>query len=230
MFNVAIFDRNVDEIQNIEKYLSAFLFSECEYTIYAFDNEDALLDFIDNSNINLNLISLDADSKSSLGFSAAEYIRKTDVKTNIIFITDDKNGLQLGYKYNAFDYILKPITSSKLIETIKRLFFYIDNSNSYFYIKIRGTIERFNEDSILYFASSGRKVTIFTNDNNVDFYAKMDEVFDQLDKNVFFRIHQSYIVNVRHIIKVTKNQVFMDNDEIIPISKKYCDILKNYFN
>lgn len=229
MFNVAIFDRDLDEIKNIKDNLSAFLFNECEYDIYAFDNEDALLDFVDNSNIKLNLICLDADSKSNLGFSAAEYIRKIDVKTNIIFITDDKNGLEQGYKYNAFDYILKPITKTKIIESIKRLFFYIDNSNSYFYIKMGGTIERFNENSILYFTSSGRKVSLFTNDNNVDFYAKMDEVFDQLDKSLFFRIHQSYIVNIRHIIKISKNQVFMDNEEIIPISKKYCNILKSVF-
>lgn len=229
MFNVAIFDRNIDEIQTIENYLSAFLFKECEYMIYAFDNEDALINFVDNSNIKLNLICLDADSKSNLGFSAAEYIRKIDVKANIIFITDDINGLAQGYKFNAFDYILKPITKAKIIESIKRLFFYIDNSNSYFYIKIGGTIERFNEDTILYFTSSARKVTLFTDDNNVDFYAKMDEVFDQLDKNIFFRVHQSYIVNIRHIVKVSKNQVFMDNEEIIPISKKYCDTLKYVF-
>ena len=229
MFNVAIFERKNDEIQKLEHDLSAFLFKECEYSIFAFDNEDALLDFIDNSNIKLNLICLDADSKTNVGFSAAEYIRKIDVKTNIIFITDDMEGLIKGYKYNAFDYIIKPYTKSQIGEAIKRLFFYIDNSRSYFYIKINGTIERFSEDSILYFSSSGRKVTLFSLDNNVDFYAKMDEVLDQLDSNKFFRIHQSYIVNVRHITKISKTQVFMDNDEIIPISKKYGDTLNGAF-
>lgn len=230
MFNVAVFDQNREHLRQIESYLTAFLFDECEFTIYTFETEDDLIEFIDSNNIILNLICLDADSKSNIGFSAAEYIRKINVKVNIIFITNDRAGLEKGYKYNAFDYLLKPVKVSDLSETISRLFFYIDNSKSYFYIKIGRNIERYSESTILYFASTARKVTLFTVDGGVDFYAKMDDVYEQLDQSVFIRIHQSYIVNLNHINKISKNHVYMDDNEILPISKKYCEGIKDIFN
>ena len=229
MFNIAVFDRNIEHLKQIENYLNAFLFNECEYEIFKFLTEDDLITFFEEESVSFNLIILDADSETNVGFFAAEYIRRVNVKVEIVFITFDVSGLQKGYKYNAFDYLIKPVEPSEFNETLNRLFYYKQNSKSYFYIKINGSINRFDENEIVFFASTARKVSLFTEDDCVDFYAKLDEVMEQLDNYNFLRIHQSYIVNRQYVEKIEKQQVIMENGEILPISKKYFEDLKNAF-
>ena len=230
MYNIAVFDRNSEHLKQIENYISAFLFDECEFKVYRFTDEEKLLDFFEGSDVNLDVICLDAEKSTNTGFYAAEQIRKVDVKVNIIFITSDLNGLPLGYKFNAFDYLIKPVKLNEFRETINRLFYYKQNSNSFFYIKINGNIERYSEDTIVCFASTARKVTMYTTDDSVDFYAKLDEVMEQLDKANFLRIHQSYIVNRQYVVRIEKKQLLLDNEDLLPISKKYYDDLKKVFD
>ncbi len=44
---------------------------------------------------------------------------------------------------------------------------------------------------------------------------------DNLDQNQFFRVHKSYIINIKKIVKVSGNQVYLEQDVIIPIGRAY---------
>lgn len=46
--------------------------------------------------------------------------------------------------------------------------------------------------------------------------------------NNFVRIHRSYIVNMNHILEVTKNRIVMDADTYLPIGDMYKDTLSQY--
>ena len=42
---------------------------------------------------------------------------------------------------------------------------------------------------------------------------------EQLD-NTFVRCHRSYIVGIRHIDRITKTDVILDNEKSIPLSRR----------
>lgn len=44
---------------------------------------------------------------------------------------------------------------------------------------------------------------------------------DNLDQNQFFRVHKSYIINIKKIVKVSGNQVYLEQGVIIPIGRAY---------
>ncbi len=233
MFVVALFDRNKEHLKQIRKYIDDFFFSDFDVKVYGYDDEDEFLDFFDANNERIDLICLDAEAATNIGFYAAEEIRKVNVKVDIIFISSDLNGLPLGYKYHAFDYLVKPVRVADFRQTLNRLFYYSQSADSFFTIKINGNLERFRQNNILYFSSTARKVTMYTTDGqSIDFYAKLDEVMTRLGQNnftSFFRTHQSYLVNRQHALRIENKNVVLDNDDMLPISKKYYDEVKSIF-
>ena len=58
---------------------------------------------------------------------------------------------------------------------------------------------------------------------------KMDE-FEKYAGKMFLRCHGSYIVNLSHILKIRKNELEMDEGEIIPVSRSYQNKVRRYFD
>ena len=79
----------------------------------------------------------------------------------------------------------------------------------------------FNE--IIYFEGNLRKVRLVTSEVEYDFYGKISDVVKQLDGNLFLQIHNSYIVNMSQIRKISDSAVVLKSGVNLPISKKYRD-------
>jgi two-component system LytT family response regulator len=77
-------------------------------------------------------------------------------------------------------------------------------------------------DDIICCKADGRYTSIFTSDGKKYVACRnLGEYENDLNVNFFFRIHQSYIVNVRYICRIKKNEGFfceMSNNMTLPIS------------
>ena len=76
-------------------------------------------------------------------------------------------------------------------------------------------------DHILYFKSSKRKILIVTDKEEFMLYGKLNEIEESLKtcKASFLRVHQSYLVNYRHITGQAYDFIIMDNGKKISISE-----------
>ena len=74
---------------------------------------------------------------------------------------------------------------------------------------------------ILYFESKKRKVYIVTEKNIFELYGKLNDIEKSLKngKIVFLRIHQSFLVNYRHVDVLAYDFVIMDNGKQLSISE-----------
>lgn len=50
-------------------------------------------------------------------------------------------------------------------------------------------------------------------------YSKLDEMEKELEGNDFIRIHQSYLVNMKHIAKVSRYEALLNNGITLEIPK-----------
>ena len=68
--------------------------------------------------------------------------------------------------------------------------------------------------------SKGHSIHIYDQNESRDrkFLGKLDELEEQLPKE-FLRIHKSYIVNMRYIDRVERNELLLSNGKRIPISR-----------
>ena len=77
-------------------------------------------DLVENFACNFDIILMDLEMPLMNGMEAAEKIRNVDAQVTIIFITNMAQYAIRGYKVNALDYILKPISYIPFSETIKK--------------------------------------------------------------------------------------------------------------
>ncbi|MGN0004477.1 MAG: LytR/AlgR family response regulator transcription factor [Candidatus Gastranaerophilaceae bacterium] len=226
MFNIAIFEPNISDNELLQQFIFSELFEKFEFKIFSFVDEGKFIDFIYENNVCLLIV--DVNMVVNSGMKSLNTVKSFKNPYDLIVISEDKDMALYGYKYNAFDFILKPINYIEISESLRRLIKTRDENSQSFYIKNGCYLERFCIDEIYYFSSLARKVSLVNANDSIDFYGKLDDVMLQLPKN-FIRVHQSYIVNNRYLKAISKNELILTNGEIIPVSKKYAEILKKYF-
>lgn len=96
-----------------------------------------------------------------------------------------------------------------------------------------------NLTDILYFESDKRKVHVVTEDEIFELYGKLNEIENSLKecKVSFLRVHQSYLVNYKHVKGQSYDFVVMDNEKKISISEdrrkmiseQYCSMEDTFY-
>ncbi|HBF8858993.1 TPA: LytTR family transcriptional regulator DNA-binding domain-containing protein, partial [Clostridioides difficile] len=87
--------------------------------------------------------------------------------------------------------------------------------------------------------SKRRKVYIVTEKETFEFYGKLNEIEESLraSKGIFLRIHQSFLINYKHIKGLAYDFAVMDNEERLSISedrrklisKQYCAMEDTFY-
>lgn len=190
-----------------------------------------------------DILFLDIQLKNRTGFELLDCILPKKIK--VIFVTSHEEYALKAFKYNAIDYILKPIviedlilainkvredirldifTSKNQINTLNQV---INNTKEQDFIAIPSNdrIELVKFKDIIFLESQGR-YTILHCVNNLQVVAtrNIGEYDDILLNNMqFFRTHKSYIININHTLKIIKNDGFycqMDNNKNIPVARR----------
>ena len=72
---------------------------------------------------------------------------------------------------------------------------------------------------ILYLEAMNRKIHLHKNGEFLPYYGKLDELEPTLP-DTFFRCHRSYIVNFDHVQHYKKEEIWLDNEEVLPLSRR----------
>lgn len=189
------------------------------------------------------LIFLDIILDEGTGFDVLDEVSHKETK--VIFVTSyDKFAIK-AFKYNAIDYVLKPVEIGELIiavnkayeEVEKKIYTndqqidFLNNSLSaspaplnFIAIPSIDKIDFAKVSDIVYLKSDGRYTIFFlTNGSKLVASRNLGEFENIVDKNQFFRIHNSYMVNLKHVLNITKTDgsyCEMSNQKSLPIAKR----------
>jgi len=182
---------------------------------------------------------LDIEMPTMDGF---QFIKNLKTKNFPVVITTAYNQYAIkALKNEAIDYLLKPIDSDDLKDTIGKIKRY--NSRNFTAENLEKLLLKFNNnpirkkitlntdgkliflesDEILYAESDGNYSTIFlANGNKIVLTKKLKEVNEILPSDTFFRVHNSYIVNIGKIKEFLKTDgyVILDSKHKIPVSRQ----------
>lgn len=179
------------------------------------------------------------DIKLGNNETAFSFVEKiTDFKPEIIFISSYEEYAIKAINIQALGYIVKPIEVSKLVNITNKAICCLENKKKLESVKTQSQnglidfiaipstskIDVINPSDIVYLEADGR-YTIFhlkegtkkTASRNLGEYEK------QLDKNLFFRIHHTYIINLKTVSLINKaagNYVELINNVKLPIAKR----------
>lgn len=164
-------------------------------------------------------------------------------KPKLINISKDKNNAYDSFKNNAIDFLLKPIDNNVLIISLYKAIKVIEMELAFQNDTI-GKIKTINSlhqniehvaiasvDKIellkiedIVFCKADGKYTEFYVSNDIKKVSSrnLGEYATSFDNN-FFRIHHSYVVNVKHLIKIIKKDGMyceLSDGHILPVAKR----------
>lgn len=179
------------------------------------------------------ILFLDIEIHDKTGFDILKVIDEPSLQ--VVLITAYEKYAVQAFKYSVVDYLLKPIRIEDLVVAVKRCKARIQelkdnaaNNNLLneetdvlgIYEKDNITLLRFHE--IIYLGAKGSYTEIGTNNNKKYVSSRsLKENEETLPANLFIRVHNSFVVNVHHIMKCIRNKnglLVMRDGSNIPIS------------
>ena len=202
--------------------------------------------------VEADLVFLDILLDENTSFDLLETINHTNFQ--IISTTAfDEYAIQ-AFKYNKVDYLLKPVVIEQLVDAVTRAEERIEQKstanqgeiqqlsnrligrNPFNLLVISGMnkVDFIRQDEIIYLKSAGRYTEFHFNDANRQVLATkpIGEFENALDHVKFYRIHNSYIINLNQLVKINKvsgNYCEMVNGDNLPISRRRLEGLLRYF-
>ena len=229
MIHIGICDDNEKTREKLKETLENMLFKydECSFELY--DSGERMMASIEAGEFDAELLLLDIHMDQVDGIEVARWIRENQIDVDIIFVTVSEDHVFDGYQFKAFSYLLKPLKKQRLQEEITRYMRERKEQPGCLHVTIGGRKEQVFLDRVYYFSADKRKIIIHERgDEERSFYAKMDELEEMLKEYDFVRCHQSYLVNKRYVKSATRMEIAL-SDEVIPVSRKYADDVKNAF-
>lgn len=190
------------------------------------------------------------------GLSGIEAARKLSGRCLPVFITAyDKFAVE-AFEAGAIDYLLKPVTDSRLKKTVKRLknrlaeppsgqnnidailerlASAVQNAREYLqWIKVRhrDSIRLISVSEIQYFKATDKYTAVRTMSEEFLIRKTIRELLAELSPDQFWQIHRSTLVNVNKIHVVTRSltgsyDIYLtDLQEILPVSRSFSHMFK----
>lgn len=206
----------------------------CEYPLEGLERIKALKP---------DLIFLDIEMPQLNGFDLLDRLGKTE--SEVIFTTAYNQFAIKAFKACALDYLLKPVDPEDLKAAVRKAFDkkskispeQLDILLSYMKpetpkskrIALTTTdhLIFIDSDKIIYCESDSNYTIVFlTSGEKVIASKTLKDVEEILEGPDFFRIHASYLINMKHITKFTRGDggyVVMSNNQHITVSRKKKD-------
>jgi DNA-binding LytR/AlgR family response regulator len=161
-----------------------------------------------SQNDEVEVVFLDIDMPS---ISGIEWIKTLKKPPMTVFVTSHTEYALESFELNTVDYLVKPVSSVRLLKCIHKLKeimeyknkyikHYIEKDEDYFFIKSDGEYVKILFQDLIYMEAVG-DFTSFYLKNNVKHFAltPLKQVENYLPKDAFMRVHRSFIVNIKEI-------------------------------
>ena len=173
--------------------------------------------------------------------SGLEFARILPPQTRIIFTTDFNQYAIDGYKVNAMDYLLKPISYDDFLQACNKALEYFtsqqihtsnkEKADRFIFVKSEYKLVRINLDDVLYIEGVKDYVKIYfdNGDKPVMSLMNMKRIEESLPSPEFMRTHRSYIVNMMKVKVIDRLRIVFDK-VYIPISDSYKDEVMSFLD
>ena len=152
----------------------------------------------------------------------------------VIFTTAHSEYAVEAFEVNAFDYLVKPITFQRFVNTINKVRSFFTQQSSvvltgktWINVKEGKRVYRIKTSDILYLQAYGDYVRIFSREQTLMTKERLSNLKEQLP-GFFLQVHRSYIINRQFVKFIEGNQVQVETFKI-PVSESYRDQLLDLF-
>lgn len=164
---------------------------------------------------------LDIEMGGISGMELAKRLRAQGEALPIVFITGISEYLGEGYEVEALHYLLKPVEREKLFACLDRA---VQKAGREPFVLVEtgeGEAVRLLQKEIASVEAVGHTVRIRRGDGTV-LEARMgfQAMKRQLAEESFTQCHRSYLVGLRHVARLGKSGLTLDDGSAVPVSRR----------
>jgi two-component system response regulator LytT len=177
----------------------------------------------------IDLIFLDIHMPDFTGFDFIETLKNLP---KIILTTSDANFAIQAFEYDCIvDYLVKPVLPDRFQKAIQKAEITATIAKSSppsenieltsvndLYVNIDRRLIKIDIPSIYLVEAKGDYIQVKTENQNYTVHSTLKKIEDKLPKDLFLKIHRSFIINVDKIIDIEDNSVLIKKD-VIPVSR-----------
>jgi two-component system response regulator LytT len=217
----------IDDEEMARAIIAQFISKNTGLTIKnEFSNALQAIKYLNQNDV--DLIFLDIHMPDFTGF---DFIQTIKEPPKVILVTSDKNFAIEAFEYECIvDYLVKPISEDRFQKAIQKAKAYKTNSNSKeitavaegnkneLYVNIDRRLIKIEMASVNIVEAKGDYIHIKTESKNYIVHSTLKKIEDKLPKDVFLKVHRSFIINTKKIIDIEDNSVVIAKD-VIPVSR-----------
>ena len=195
-----------------------------------FDNAIAALAYLKTNEVHLIFLDIHLPKLSGIDF-----LNILSPKPKVILTTAFPDYALQGYELDVVDYLLKPFSFERFFKAVSKVIYPTDekqlSNNSphntttpsvaeFMFIKIGSDFQKIEIAAIQYIKALGDYTQLFTLTGKHLASYSLKYWLERLPSRDFCQIHKSCLINVKHLEKVSGNQVYIGKD-VLTIGRTY---------
>lgn len=177
-----------------------------------------------------DIVFMDISMDTMNGIQTAMRLRSSCSGTFLVLVTAFIDYVLEGYKVNAMRYLLKDTLETSITECMDAILLKMQTARVSF--PFTDGPQSLCTVGILYVESRRHKCIFFYMEKTPEtheIYCKLDAVEQKLSGYGFVRIHKSYLVNMKHIRKISNYTAFLDTGLELPVPRSRFQEVKETF-
>jgi DNA-binding LytR/AlgR family response regulator len=191
-----------------------------------FSNGLEALSFLNRNDADLIFLDIKMPSISGI-----DLLKSINNRPKVIFTTAFAEYAIDGFELDAVDYLLKPFDFPRFLKAVNKALVAIPDEKSatiqppksqddFLFVKDGRDLVKLYLNDILYIKGQKDYVMFIGRERKIMSLMNMKDLEADLSRQGFLRIHQSFIVNTKHI-QVIANDKIKVNNEYLPVSQTY---------
>lgn len=214
---IAVVDDDAGERESLQ---NAFSRMEQEigtrFVVSTFSDADAFLSSYDHS---FDLICMDIDMPGKDGMTAAQELREVDADVPLVFVTNMAQLAIQGYSVRALDFILKPVNYYSFVMKMRSIVAMIGSrQDRALTFTLPDGFIRLSSNDLYYVEVRGHYLFFHTSQGTIRQRDSLRNWEDNVQGLPFERCNTSYLINLRRVTAVSKDEVQVGGDWL-PISR-----------
>lgn len=214
---IAICDDDYFAIEELLKLITMFDCNNNDFEVKCFHSSEKLKESF-NTGLKFDIVFLDVELNGKNVIDVAENIKKEFPKTIIILISNQSAYMVEAFKIEALHFLKKPIKKHKFDYAFSLAMRKYRDLHKTLLFKWKNERYTVLIDDILFVEGYHRHIVVHTFDGIVESVGKLSEIYEYLREFSFVRVHQGYLVNMKHIKKFMKNEVVLTDGSKVAIS------------
>ena len=217
MIKIAIVDDNQFYINDIKKLLSENI-ENIAYDVIEYLTCDAFTDVLNTEKFDIIFLDIVLDKED--GIKLGLKINESQPNANIIFVSSHSEYFKDVYKVSHSYFLTKEFEKERFADALSKALKNIQRTTITIHTKNDNCKIVLND--VMCFEGFLKHTKVFmTNGSVTEYNVNIKDIERLLPNDTFVRTHQSFIINMNYIKKYNRQTIFMNCDNVIPISRTY---------